>query len=541
MVRYKVLLTFLAIIIVVPFLFLGSPVPVHASNITVTPTSGTVGTSVRVSGDGFSGRLATIYWDKQTILGKIPISETGELTVDLQVPASCRGSHTIKIVDDSNWTGGTVSTTFAVLPGITIFPSIGVPSSQVMVTGNGFSCFEKDIKVTWNKTILPFTAAANQFGVWSISFDPPEFAKGEYYIGAFSSSTDASEIGEHKFIIGPFAKMQPSAGPVGKEVTIDGFGFRTSEDGITITWDNQIIVVNLVARANGVFSTTLKIPPSTQGHHLMGVFGSDFTPKGIVPDMDFSVVPNIQLLPASGNKGTKVTINGTGFNEGETISLAYEGSGLDTNTVADDKGSFSTDFTAPQSATKENKVKATGTAGTSAEAIFVIDKITPPAPTLISPQQGATLEAFNSVGDVFLGSAKQLSGIILFRNSEQRGLGTPDITFDWSEINVQGKTTYTLEIDNSSDSASPVILRKELADSEYTLTKVDTLNVGSYTWRVKAVDDIDNEGLWSDAREFEVIPMSNQVFIMSVVIPLIFIGAIIGLVILAWRRYKAKR
>ena len=541
MAHSKVLLALLAIIIVLPFIFMASPVPVHASNISIGPASGTISTSIHINGNGFSGRLATIYWDNQIILSKVPISETGELTFDLQVPPACKGSHTIKITDDSNWTSSTASATFTVLPGITIFPRIGWPYTSITVTGNGFACFEKDIKVMWDKTVLPISAAANQFGIWSINFEAPESAKGEYYISAFSSSTDASEIGEHKFIVGPFAKMQPSSGPVRTEITIEGFGFRTSEDGITITWDNQIILCNLIAGTNGVFDTTLNIPPATQGLHLVGVFGSDFTPKGIIPDMDFNVVPNIQLQPPSGNKGTRVSVNGTGFIKGEAVTLSFEGTSLNISIVADDKGSFSIGFDAPQSAVKENKVKAIGTTGNSAETLFIIDKVTPPAPSLVSPTQGAELEVFDSVGDVFLGTTKQLIRIISFRNSEQRKLGPSDIKFDWSDIKVQGKTTYTLEIANGNDFLSPAVLKKELVDSEYTLSRDDILTIGSYTWRVMAVDDIGNEGLWSDADEFEVIPMSNQVLIMSLVIPLVSIGVMVGLATITWRRYKARR
>jgi hypothetical protein len=537
----KVLCALLAIIIVLPFLFLASPVPVHASNITISPASGTVSTYVHVSGDGFSGRLATVYWDNHNLLSKVPISETGELTFDFQVPTVCRGSHTIKITDDSNWTGSTASATFTVLPGIEIFPHIGRAYTSITVTGNGFACFEKDIKVTWDKTALPISAAANYLGVWSVNFDALETAKGEYYISAFSSSTDASEIGEHKFIIGPFAKMQPSSGPVGTEITIEGFGFRTHEDGITFTWDNQIFLVNLIAGTDGVLNATLNIPPTTQGHHLLGLFGSDFTPKGVIPDMDFNVIPNIQLEPPSGNKGTKVIVNGTGFGNSEAISLSFEGTNLNINIIADGRGSFNTSFMAPQSAAKENKVNATGAAGNTAEAVFIIDKVTPPAPSLISPTQGTKLAVFDSVGDVFLGTAKQLIKLISFQNSDKRVLGTPDVTFDWSDIKVQGKTTYTLEITNGNDLSSPTVLKKGLVDSEYTLSGGDTVTVGSYTWRVMAVDDIGNEGLWSDAAEFEVIPMSTQVLIMSLVIPLAFIGAMVGLAIIAWRRYKARR
>lgn len=541
LVHSRVLFSFLAVTIVIPSILLTSPVPVHASNITITPASGTVGTIIHVDGNGFSGHLATVYWDNQIALSKKLINEAGELTLDFQIPTACKGNHIIKITDDSNWTSSTASATFTVLPEIEIFPHIGQPFSSVTVIGTGFACFEKDIKVTWDKTVLPVSGAANYLGVWSVNFELNGTAKGEYYVSSYSSSTPISEIGERKFIVGPFAKMAPNSGPIGTKITIDGFGFRTSEDGITITLDNQIILCNLIAGTDGVLNTTLNIPPATQGHHLIGVFGSDFTPKGIIPDMDFNVVPSIQLQPTSGNKGTKVIVNGTGFAKGETIALSLEGANLNTNTVADDKGSFSTAFVTPQSAAKENRVKAQGTAGNSAEALFVIDKVTPPAPTLMYPMQGAKLEVFNSVGDVFLGAAKQLFGIISIQNAEQRGLGLSDATFEWSNSNVQGKTTYTLEIAHGNDFSSPAVLKKGLVDSEYTLSGDDIVTVGSYTWRVMAVDDIGNEGLWSDANAFEVIPMSTQVLIMSLVIPLVFIGVMVGLAIIAWRRHKARR
>ena len=541
MAHSKVLLALLAIFFILPFIFLTLPGPVHASNIKISPASGTVGTLVHVSGDGFSGRLATIHWDKQIIASRVPISETGELTSDLQVPTVCKGSYTIKITDDSNWASSTASATFTVLPGLEIFPHIGRPYILVTVIGNGFVCFERDIKVTWDKTVLPGSATANHLGVWSLEIEAAKPDKGEHYISAFSSSTDVSEIGEHKYIIGPFAKVQPSSGPVGTEITIDGFGFRTSEDGITITWDNQIVLCNLIAGTNGVFNTTLKIPPATQGHHLIGVFGSDFTPKGLIPDMDFNVIPNIELQPTSGNKGTRVTVNGTGFINGETITLNFEGTNLNANIVADDKGRFNIHFDAPQSAAKENKVKAIGTAGNSAEAIFTIDKVTPPAPSLVSPTQGAKVNVFDSVGDVFLGAAKQLIGIISLGNSKKRGLGTPYVKFDWSDVKVQGKITYVLEIANVNDFSSPAVSKNGLVDSEYSLSRDDIITVDSYTWRVMAVDDIGNEGMWSDAGEFEVIPMSNQVLITSLVIPLVFIGAVVGLAIITLRRYKARK
>ena len=533
-------LLFLVLTVTIPLILLASPVPVHAASITVAPTSGTVGTSIQISGNGFAGRLANIHWDDQIILSKIPISETGELTCNLKVPSACRGDHIIKITDDSNWAASTASATFTVLPGITILPRIAQTYARVTVIGNGFAASEKDIRITWDGTVLSTSATADNFGTWSIYFDVPETKQGEHSIGAFSSSTNASEIGEHTFIVALFAKVEPTSGPVGTEITIDGFGFRTGEDGITITWDGEIILCNLVGGPDGSWSAKLNIPPCTKGYHTIGVYGSSFTPKGIVPDTDFNVVPHIELQPASGNKGTKVTANGTGFANGETITLSFEGTTLDAKAVTDNVGSFSAIFEVPQSSVKDNKVKATGSAGNSAEAIFVAEKIAPPAPTPLSPLQGAELKIFDSFSDVLLGPAKRITEIITSRDSRQQDSGPPIAAFDWSDVNTEGKISYTLQIARGDDFSSQVLLKENLADSEYTLSRNGISTKEIYFWRVKAVDDVGNESPWSEVQEFDVISMSNQDLILSLTIPILFIFAIVAVAMLTWRKHRAK-
>jgi len=540
--NYRSLLFFLAsTIIILPSLFLSSPIPVYATNVTIVPTSGTVGTSVLLEGNGFAGRLATIQWDNQTILSKIPISETGELTCNLKVPPAFRGNHIIKITDDSNWTSSTASATFTVLPGIELVPRIGRKYTPVTVIGNGFAAFEKDIKITWDSTVLPTSANANHLGIWSINFEVPETNNGEHSISAFSSSTYASEIGEHRFIVAPAAKVEPTAGPVGTEIKIDGFGFRTGEDGITITWDGEIILCNIVGEADGSWSTTLSIPPATKGSHTIGVYGSSFTPRGIVPDTLFDVAPNLELQPALGNKGTKITANGTGFTKGETITLSFEGMTIDVKAIADNAGSFSAAFEAPQIRIKDNKVKAVGSTGNSAQAIFTTYKIAPTAPTLLSPEQRTKLAIFDSIGDVFLRTAKLLIETVTFRDSRHRGFWAPTATFDWSDVNTEGEVSYTLQIAHRDDFSSQALLKENLVDSKYTLSKNDILTQDSYSWRVKAVDDIGNESPWSEVQEFEVIPMSNQVLILSLVILIFLIAAIVIVGMLNWRIQRTKR
>jgi len=536
----KLLFLFLALTIATPLILLASPVTVHAASITANPASGTVGTYIQISGDGFAGRFANIHWDDQIILSKIPMSETGELTCNLKVPPACRGDHIIKITDDSNWDVSTASATFTVLPEITIFPRIARASTRIAVIGNGFAASEKDIRITWDGAALPPSATANPFGTWGINFDVPDTTKGEHYIGAFSSSTDASEINELTFIVAPFAKVEPTSGSVGTEISIDGFGFRTGEDGITITWDGEIILCNIVGGVDGSWNATLNIPPCTKGYHTIGVYGSSFTPKGIVPDIDFNVAPHIELQPISGNKGDKVTVNGAGFANAETITLSFEEITFDAKAITDDAGSFSAAFEVPQSIVKDNKVKATGSAGNSAGVIFVAEKIAPPTPTLLSPPQEAKLKIFDSFGNVFLGPAKRLIEIIAYGDSRKQDPGPPIDTFDWSDVNVEGKVSYTLQICRGDDFSSQVLLKENLVDSEYALSRNDISTKDIYGWRVKAVDDVGNESPWSEVQEFSLIPMSNQALILTLTIPILFIAAIVAVVILTWRKNRTK-
>ena len=530
-------------IILLPLILLAFPIPVHATSITLNPTSGTVDTSILITGEGFVGQLATIYWDDQVILTDVPISETGELTCNLNVPHACKGDHVIEVTDDSHWTASTASFTFTVLPQIRIFPRIGREWTKATITGNGFAALERDIRITWDGNIPPSSpSTADSLGKWSTTFDIPEATKGEHFIDAFGSMTEAAEVAEVVFIVSRWAKVQPVSGPVGTEITIDGFGFRLGEDGITITYDGKIIKCNIVAEVDGSWSTTINIPASTQGYHTIGVYGSSFTPKGVVPDTDFEVIPQIELQPTSGNKGTKVTVTGTGFAKDETITISYDEMTLDTAVVADDTGSFSAILEVPQSKGKEHTVTATGSDGNSAQASFITEKTPPSAPQLLSPEQGAKLEIFGSVGDVMVGTTKYLLGVIVYlRGPKPEALKLAPSTFDWSEVAASGDASYIFQVARTNDFSSPVLVKEGLVNSEYTVSKEDVLTSGSYSWRIRAIDDVGNESPWSENQEFEVVPISTRVLILSLAIPLLLIAVVVVSGILTWRIEMSKR
>ena len=182
----------------------------------------------------------------------------------------------------------------------------------------------------------------------------------------------------------PYVQIEPVSGPVGTKLYIYGWGFRTGEDGMTVTWDNVIILCNVVAevdggliidgskRLDGTTRETIYIPESTQGTHIIGVYGSSFTPIGIVNDTEFEVIPDIRPVPEADIKGTKVNIIGTGFaaNEVVTLSIKDMGSEAETTATASELGSFEAANIVPAIKGTQYGVTASGNRGNSAGATF---------------------------------------------------------------------------------------------------------------------------------------------------------------------------
>jgi hypothetical protein len=535
---YITMASVITLMLLVP---LASPVPVHATSITANPASSTVGSPIIITGEGFNGHKATVLWDCLPAVQNVPITDEGKFTCSLMIPHASKGNHKIEVTDDSNWSGSTASLTFTVLPKIKIIPEVGPPSTPIMVLGSGFAAEEKNIKVILDgNTVATTPATADTLGRWSTSFSMTQEAKGEHSIEASGSVTSAAEVGQVIFIAGPAAKMKPVSGPVGTEVTIKGFGFHITEDGITVTYDNTIIKCNIIADSVGIWQDVVTIPPSTQGHHVIGVYGSDFTPKGIVPDTDFEVIPNLELQPAPIGNDIRLTIAGTGFANGEKIAISLDNTVQNISPVADDKGSFNTILTISQYKGGEHIAVANGDKGNSAQASFITETAPPQTPQLLSPKQNAKVNIFNSIGSVFLGTTRYLLGAVTLSGYAQRGaISASDTKLVWIEPTNSEDLSYALQIASAQDFSAPILSKEVLIKSEYTLSRQDGLTSGKYYWRVKAADKVGNESPWSEVWEFEVTPMSTLVLILSIAIPLAFISIILIPIIRASRSRRS--
>ena len=196
----------------------------------------------------------------------------------------------------------------------------------------------------------------------------------------------------------PYIKMQPLSGPVGTKLDIYGWGFRANEDGMTVTWDDEIIMVNIRAETDGSLiidgsavlednsvhdgSTryVIHVPPSTQGPHMLGVYGSSFTPRGIVESIAFEVLPALELSTEAHSQGTRITIEGTGFATEEAVTVAFKEMDTTVIATADNNGSFKTMEIVPAEKDREYTISASGDKGSTAQVVFTIasKKIVPP-------------------------------------------------------------------------------------------------------------------------------------------------------------------
>ena len=163
----------------------------------------------------------------------------------------------------------------------------------------------------------------------------------------------------------------PNTGHVGDNVKYTGNGFNNGEPG-TVKFSG-VTVGSALANSSGTFTVTFKVPPSTVGCHPV----TDYFENGVLVfglgllNQCFNILPNEVLNPTSGISGTSVTVNGTGFAAGNTITIAFDGISQTTST-SDSSGSFSKIMTIPSTTTGTHAISASDQAGDNTTANFQV-------------------------------------------------------------------------------------------------------------------------------------------------------------------------
>ncbi|MBI4199874.1 MAG: IPT/TIG domain-containing protein [Chloroflexi bacterium] len=334
-------------------------------SINITPTSGRVGTRVRVNGEGFAANetgIKVTYATTVVANGTLAADNRGSWEALFNVPPGPRGDYIVDASGNVTAAAAVPNATFRVVPALALDPIEGPVGTGVLVTGTGFGAGETEIIVTYDGVQVAGPVAASAAGFWTAVFNVPSSSTGFHSVDAQGKVSTFAEVQGAPFTVTPSISSSPGSGPVGTVAAVEGKGFVANELGIRVLYDGTAVVTvppAVVANARGEWAATFRVPSSVRGQHAIDAEGA-ITARGSVPDQSFLVTANLEIGPTVGPVGTIVTAVGTGFAADEVFSLTYDGVLVLTGTAVS-VGSWSVNFGVPAGVAGPHVVDAFGT------------------------------------------------------------------------------------------------------------------------------------------------------------------------------------
>jgi len=388
---------------------------------------------------------------------------------------------------------------------------------------------------------------------------------GDYYIYAIYSGDKEIIAWTHFVILDGEIVLAPEEGTVGSEVKISGEGLRPNQK-ISAKCDDDkadIISGDRETDSKGQFTCTIIIPDSAAGSHTITVIDE----SGNKPEAKFSVKPKITLDPIKQAMGKAVTVNGTGFDRRDDITILVGGSEILTTPLSihtSNHGSFSASFLVPFHY-GSGAIKIEASDGRQAEAQLTIlagitlDPITSPtSPGHVGMElivRGAGFSANSPVSITYTNNDEvipvatvtadanggfsssftvppSVAGSHVITVTDGSSIATftftmesqappasvlllPEVTttakaethFDWKDVTDPSGVSYTLQVASDVNFTNVVLEKEGLPHSKYTLAEGEKLKSAgrkAYYWRVRAVDGASNEGEWTTSGLFYV-------------------------------------
>ncbi|TET42671.1 MAG: hypothetical protein E3J60_01945 [Dehalococcoidia bacterium] len=189
-------------------------------------------------------------------------------------------------------------------------------------------------------------------GIRTLTFFMPEAKKGSHNVYLVDNTyADPATNTFATFTVNPSVKIDLEEGPVGTEVTLNGYGFAASQDIRVTLFQGEVKKgEEKTATANtvGSWEVFYTIPDTPAGGYIFKVEGKEGTVWVNWVSKYFKVIPEITVTPDSGTVGQKINIEGTGFaSEEEDIEVTFDGEARKENITADEDGSWSASITVP--------------------------------------------------------------------------------------------------------------------------------------------------------------------------------------------------
>jgi len=505
--------------------------PAYAAALDITPTSGAIGSRVRVIATGFpastdtTDRYAVLFFSNQSattsndidttvtiyekVMDAIYIDTNGAFDVTFTIPTVMNdgatsanvagGSYyiyacwylpstpptlvkTIRAIANFTVTAGTISLT----------PNNDTVGTEVKITGTNFVASQA-ITFKWDDTILAVTSgntSTTSTGIFNTYIAIPESPSGAHTISATVSGYEATAT----FTVKPKATFAPTTGDADATVKVTGTGF-TRRKAVAIYF-NAKEVATATSDANGSFSTEFKVPKLNPGSYdveaddnagnlvtiKFRITGTTPAPTPApsptpTPTPQPPVASTITVNPTKGFIGTEVVVGGVGFKDNATITVKFDDKDV-ASVKAGTQGIFIAIFRVPAGKSGDHTITITD--GTKTEKVtFKLEATLPPTPQPVTPEMGVKV--------------------------------AKEFTFDWRDITTDNPpVTYVLQVASNQDfsPSSVIIERKGLSKSEYAPTKEEAAKLAGrdtpYYWRVRAVDAGENESNWTGSGQFYV-------------------------------------
>jgi hypothetical protein len=563
-VRYNKVFRILALAVILSLLMLAIPATpaLAVGTITITPTTGAVGTTVTISGTGFIGESYTVNFGT-TNVAYGPCDDSGNFSTSFSVPAKARGQYLVTVTTSASDTSNSIS--FTITSNVTLSSSSGGVGDTVTVGGTGFKA-SSSVTIYFDSTNVG-TATTDANGSFSgATFTVPESLRGTHTVKGEDAEGESPTV---NFTITQKVTVTPTSGSVGDTVTVNGTGFAASSN-ITIYFDSISVGTATTDATGGFPNTTFAIPSTSRGNHTIKAEDASSN----YATATFAVAHKITITPATGAPGMTVTVNGSGFGASKPVTIKYNAAAVTTTPATintDSTGSFSASFTVPASVAGTYAVEASdGTYSASANFAITINitlsEITSEAspghvgmpitisgagfkpnsqikitytstPTEVATTSSDNQGAFSATFEI----PKSEHGAHIIKASdgtntlqtnffmEQTAPATPKLqlpasgeeaksraVFDWETVTKDVNdadepstpVTYDLQIASDADFSNIVLEKTELTTSGYTLLKGErlesTAKEAPYYWRVRAVDAASNASDWTSSRTFYV-------------------------------------
>jgi len=440
--------------------------------ITLSPTSGSIGTEVTITGTDFASfkntELTILFNNSEIDASPLTVPESGSFTTTFTVPDDAEaGTAYIKV---QMVLGGEIKKSFIIKgPEIELDSAEGAVGTTVTVEGQGFYArAEVDIYYySKGSKVNITTETATAGGEFSLTLSIPESTAGEHKIIAEDILGNSAEAA---FEVLPSITLSAYSGATDDRVTVSGSGFA-GQSAITIYFGGTQVAEDTTDKY-GRFQVPISVPAMESGSYAIEVEDEDNNQSKAA----FTTAAGASLNRSSGEVGTPLIVSGVGFNAAVLITITYDNLEIAT-AVSDNSGAFSAAFKAPPSSGGNHRITVTDGSNTS-ECIFTMESEAPPVPVLVLPEDGSKAEAMAYL--------------------------------DWEDAADPSGVSYSLQVATSKGfTPSSIVLEKEgLTDSEYTVSEAEELSPSTreapHYWRVRATDGAANSSEWSEAGSFYV-------------------------------------